>query len=139
MPDPTEGVDVQETVDRLYTEWFAAAKAHDDDWYRANLADEFVYVMANGQHLDLEEIIQTANRSQDSDYALLEVQGKQYGHVILATGKFFGKGDFPEDDPMVTEQMREAYSKGNTLAFTGSWIERDGELRCLHLQGTPLV
>ena len=139
MSDPNQGVDVQETVDRLYTEWFAAAKAHDDDWYRSNLADEFVYVMANGKHLNLDEIVETANRSEDSDYKLLGVAGKQYGSVILATGRFFGKGNFPEDDPKVTAEMREKYSAGAELAFTGTWVERNGELRCLHLQATPTI
>jgi hypothetical protein len=139
VSDASQGVDVQETVDRLYTEWFAAAKNANDDWYRSNLADEFFYVMANGQQLNLDEIVESAHHSQNSDYRLLDVRGKQYGHIILAVGRFFGKGDFPEDYPTVTAEMRARYAKGQELSFAGTWIERDGELRCLHLQTTPIV
>ena len=126
--------DVQKEMDRLYEEWMQAATVHDDDWYKNNLADEFYYCSAGGGKATREEMIDIANLSQGSEYKLYEVSARQYGDVILAVGRYMGKGNFPADDPLVSPAMREKYGRGVILRFTGSWIHRDGRWQSLHLQ-----
>ena len=126
--------DVQKEMDRLYEEWMQAATVHDDDWYKNNLADEFYYCSAGGGKATREEMIDIANLSQGSEYKLHEVSARQYGDVILAVGRYMGKGNFPADDPLVSPAMREKYGRGVILRFTGSWIHRDGRWQSLHLQ-----
>ncbi len=115
-----------------------AATVHDDDWYKNNLADEFYYLSAGGGKASREEMIDIANLSQNSEYKLYEVTGRRYGEVILAHGRYMGKGDFPADEALVSPAMREKYGRGVELRFSGSWIERDGRLQSLHLQTTEI-
>ena len=127
--------DVQKEMQRLYDEWMHAATVHIDQWYKHNLADEFVYISAGGGKATREEMIAIANLSRNSEYKLFDVSGRQYGDVIFAHGHYFGKGDFP-DDALVNASMREKYGRGVRLAFSGTWVERDGRLQALHLHTT---
>jgi hypothetical protein len=126
-------VEVQKEMERLYEEWMQAATVHDDEWYRNNLADEFYYCSAGGGKATREEMIDIANLSQGSEYKLHEVSARRYGDVVLAVGRYMGKGQFPEDDPLVNPAMRAKYGRGVDLRFTGSWILRDGRWQSLHL------
>jgi hypothetical protein len=127
--------DAQQEMERLYTEWMAAAQAHDEDWYRNNTSDEFFYIHAGGDEVDTEGCIALANSSRDSEYHLRWVNGRRYGDVILAHGMYFGKGDLPVSEA-VSQELHDKYIQGCEIRFSGSWIERDGKLECLHLQST---
>jgi hypothetical protein len=128
------GSDVQKEMERLYEEWMHAATVHDDAWYKNNLADEFYYFSAGGGKATREEMIDIANLSQNSEYKLYEVTSRRYGDVILAHGRYMGKGDFPANDALVSPGMREKYGRGVELRFSGTWIMRDGRWQSLHLQ-----
>lgn len=137
MSDFIDDDTVQNDLRRLYEEWMEAATVHEDAWYAHNLADEFRYLSAGGAIATREEMIAIANLSRNSEYALREVYGRRYGDVMLARGRYFGKGDFP-DDGLVNEAMRLKYGRGAELRFTGSWILRDGRWQSLHLQTTEI-
>lgn len=133
----TEQKSVQAEMERLYDEWMSAAQVHDGDWYRDNLAEEFFYINAGGGEVDVEGIVAIADKSQRSEYAMRSVSARRYGDVILAHGRYFGKGDFPPGGG-ISEEMRAAYSRGSEIAFSGTWVEQGGRLKCLHLQSTPI-
>jgi hypothetical protein len=134
---PSDTKTVQTILNQLYEAWMQAATVHDDNWYMTNLANEFHYFSAGGAIATREEMIAIANISQNSEYKLFEVSGQRYGDILLAYGRYFGKGDFPEDK-LVNESMRKKYGKGAELRFTGTWVLRDSRWQSLHLQTTEV-
>ncbi len=134
--------DAQAEVERLYGEWMDAAAGRDSDWYRANLAAEFVYITYEGNIRTLDELIAVNKLSKNSAYRLLDVRGARHGDVLLAFGTYTGKGELDPEVP-ASEELRamygRAYGGGVELAFSGSWVEREGRLQCLHLHTTQVL
>lgn len=125
---------IQDEIERLYSEWLVAAATHDIDWFRANIAEEFFYITAAGQTIDRDELYAAVNRSQNSEYHLRHVTAVEYGDVILAKGQYFGRGDLPKGE--VSEALYRIYTTGSEMLFSGTWTRRQGTLRALHFQTT---
>lgn len=79
------------TLDRLNKEYIEAFMSGDVNWYRKNLADDFVCIESDGTVLDKAQFLTNAAKGPDvAEYKLQKVNIRIYGIVALvqATGLF---------------------------------------------------
>lgn len=79
----------EHTLERLNWEYVKAFMNADVEWYRENLADEFVVIESDGSVLNKEQFLHhTAGGPDVADYKLHEVDIRIYGITALvrATG-----------------------------------------------------
>ena len=98
-------------LNRGYIDAFMQA---DVQWYRANLADDFVCIESDGSVLDKEAFLRNASSGPDvATYRLEDVRIRMFGHVALvhATGRFTRR-----DGSRGTSRYTDVYVLGN-----GAW------------------
>jgi hypothetical protein len=122
---------------RLMQEWLQAATDSNLEWFRDNLLPEFTYLNAGGGRMDKEGIM-AANAVARTSYKLHDVEAHRLGDVLVAIGRYTGTGVIPREVP-VSDDMRNRYLKGAELQYSQVWVERNGRLRCLLLQTTPIT
>jgi hypothetical protein len=79
----------KQTLERLNSEYVNAFMNADVEWYRENLADEFVVIESDGSLLNKEQFLRNSLNGPDvADYKLHEVDIRIYGCAALvrATG-----------------------------------------------------
>jgi hypothetical protein len=79
----------EQTLERLNWEYVNAFMKADVEWYRENLADEFVVIESDGSVFNKEQFLRnTVNGPDVADYKLHEVDIRVYGSAALvrATG-----------------------------------------------------
>jgi len=88
----------EEHLRMLNEQYVRASLTGDVEWYRAHLADEFVYIESDGSMLDKDAFPQmTAKGSDLAEYRLDEVEVRFYGEVALVrcTGSWTAKNGTP--------------------------------------------
>jgi ketosteroid isomerase-like protein len=84
----------ESTLERLNREYIAAFMTGDVNWYKENLADDFVCIESDGTVLDKEQFLANTAKGPDvAEYKLQKVNVRIYGIVALvqATGLFSRK------------------------------------------------
>ena len=79
----------EQTLERLTWEYVNAFMNADVEWYRENLADEFVVIESDGSLFNKEQFLRNTLKGSDvADYKLHEVDIRVYGSagLVRATG-----------------------------------------------------
>lgn len=100
------------TLDRLNKKYIEAFMSGDVNWYRENLADDFVCIESDGTVLDKEQFLTNAAKGPDvAEYKLQKVNIRIYGIVALvqATGLFIR-----EDGSKGMSRYTDVYAKTGT-------------------------
>jgi ketosteroid isomerase-like protein len=106
----------------------AAQLANDGAWFERMLADDYVFIGADGVVSSKADFVRDM-RSRDliwKSVAVKDVRVRIYGNTAVVTGRFFGEGTY-KGSPLDERQR-----------YTSVWIKRNGRWRGISEHGSKL-